>query len=145
MREAVELAPETTIPIISFADFTSGDTTTRMAAATSVRRALEEFGFLYLRDHGVPQSVVDELFARAQEFFALSPNAKARAAGYSPPGYRALDRFRWVVLSSGTLWPDDAGRRWVCAVVGARASGSRRPDGIGPSASSTVAASVADG
>jgi isopenicillin N synthase-like dioxygenase len=121
VTEVVELGVGTTIPIIDFAGFTSGDSAARMATATSIRRALEEFGFLYLRGHGVAQGVVDEFFAQAQIFFALPPEAKARASGHSAAGYRALDPTRPADLKESfklepdldqppDLWPEELPR-----------------------------------
>jgi len=87
----VELGRGTAIPVIDFSDFTGWDAATRKATATSIRRAFEDFGFLYLRNHGAPQSVVGDLFDQARAFFALPAEAKARATGYAPPGYSGLD------------------------------------------------------
>lgn len=41
------------------------------ALAKELRRACETIGFLYVRHHGVPQSVVDNVFAATQRYFAL--------------------------------------------------------------------------
>jgi isopenicillin N synthase-like dioxygenase len=114
VAETVELGVGTTIPIVDFAGFTSGDSAARLATATAIRRALEEFGFLYLRRHGVAQSVVDDLFAQAQAFFALPPEAKTRTAGYSAAGYRALDPTQPADLKEGfRAGPDFNGPRNV--------------------------------
>ena len=51
-----------------------------------MREAFEDFGFIYLRNHSVPQSVIDEMFARNIAFFALPQARKAEAAVTAEPG-----------------------------------------------------------
>ncbi|HEY7164446.1 MAG TPA: 2OG-Fe(II) oxygenase family protein, partial [Candidatus Binatia bacterium] len=63
----------------------------RESTARSMREAFEEFGFIYLTNHTVPQSIVDELFARSIEFFDLPGATKAQAGGYRGPGLSGLD------------------------------------------------------
>jgi isopenicillin N synthase-like dioxygenase len=120
-KAEVALGRGTTIPVIDFSDFTSGDSDTHQATATSIRRAFEDFGFLYLRNHRVPQSVVDELFDQSRAFFALPTEAKTRATGYASLGYSGLDpskpadvkeRFRAPYDSnlSPTYWPAELPR-----------------------------------
>lgn len=70
-KTAIELGAATTIPVIDFSGFTGCESATREATAGSIRRAFEDFGFLYLRNHGVAQSVIDELFSQGSAFFAL--------------------------------------------------------------------------
>jgi isopenicillin N synthase-like dioxygenase len=56
-----------------------------------MREAFEDFGFIYLKNHSVPQSVVDELFARSIAFFELPQVTKAEAGGYRGAGLSGLD------------------------------------------------------
>ncbi len=120
--ETVRLGSGTSIPAIDFAAFAADDPARRAAVAAAIRAAFEEYGFLYLRNHGVPQGTVDALFAEAQTFFDQPAEAKARcsapgARGYSAPGYSALDPTRPADLkeafragpdaeSPPTCWPD---------------------------------------
>jgi isopenicillin N synthase-like dioxygenase len=90
-QAAVTLGAHTSVPVIDFAGYTNGDSAARMATALSLRQALADFGFLYLRNHGVPVGVVDAVFDRAVGFFALPEQAKRQAGEYTAPGYRALD------------------------------------------------------
>jgi isopenicillin N synthase-like dioxygenase len=82
------------IPVIDFATFTGSDGAPRATTAASIRLAFEEFGFLYLRNHGVPPGVLDALFAASRAFFALPLEMKVQAGGYSAPGYSAVDPTR---------------------------------------------------
>jgi len=90
-KVAVELGSGEKIPVIDFAGLTAADLALRKATATSMREAFEDFGFIYLKNHSVPQSVVDELFAQGIGFFSLPEATKAEAGGYRGPGISALD------------------------------------------------------
>ena len=115
-QAAVSLGADTSVPVIDFAGFANGDAGAWAATALSIQRALADFGFLYLRNHGVPLGVVDTLFGQAVKFFALPEQAKRQAAAYTAPGYRALDpsrpadykeafRARYGVELSASDWP----------------------------------------
>lgn len=62
--------------------------------ADELGRSFEEYGFAVIRDHGIPQDLIDRAEARAKEFFALPDNAKKAyhapggggARGYTPFG-----------------------------------------------------------
>ena len=56
-----------------------------------MREAFEDFGFIYLKNHWVSQSVVDALFAQGIRFFELPQTTKAKAGGYREAGFRGLD------------------------------------------------------
>lgn len=57
---------------------------------------------MYLRNHGVPQSLVDLVFTQSRAFFALAPEVKAKAKpkekastrGYEGVGVQALEEGR---------------------------------------------------
>jgi isopenicillin N synthase-like dioxygenase len=63
----------------------------RKATAKGMREAFEDFGFIYVKNHSVVQSVVDELFAQSIAFFDLPPTTKAEAGGYRGAGLSGLD------------------------------------------------------
>lgn len=88
---AVELGRGEKIPVIDFAGLTRGDLAIRKATAVSMREAFEDFGFIYLKNHSVPETVVDELFARSITFFDLPQATKAQAGGYRGAGLSGLD------------------------------------------------------
>ncbi len=87
-----------TIPLVDFAGFASDDAAARTATAAALRAALEAYGFLYLRNHGVPTAVLDDLFAQSRAFFSLPPGVKEQARpkpgstrGWEGVGAQALD------------------------------------------------------
>jgi isopenicillin N synthase-like dioxygenase len=120
-KMAVKLGSGETIPVIDFSGLTDNDTAIRKVTARSMREALEDFGFIYLQNHGIPQTVIDELFARGSTFFDLPQDTKARAAGYRGPGLSGLDptkptdvkeRFRSPYDSNlpPSYWPEQVPR-----------------------------------
>src|SRR5262249_60513543 len=86
----MELGSGEKIPVIDFTGLGTADLRIRKVTATSMREAFEDFGFIYLNNHSVPQTIVDELFARSITFFDLPQANKAEAGGH--PGAQ-LDGF----------------------------------------------------
>ncbi|MBL8698874.1 MAG: isopenicillin N synthase family oxygenase [Alphaproteobacteria bacterium] len=65
------------IPVIDVAPLAGDDLAAQRAVAAQMREAAERIGFFYVRNHGVPQPVVDRMFATSKAFFALPPETKA--------------------------------------------------------------------
>lgn len=74
-------------------------------AGSDVRRAIDracrDIGFLIIGNHGVPQALIDAVFAAGREFFRLPAEEKLRSRapdgrirGYLAPGQQALARSR---------------------------------------------------
>ncbi|MBP2331668.1 isopenicillin N synthase family dioxygenase [Corynebacterium freneyi] len=55
-------------------------------------RAAHEVGFFYLTGTGIPQETFDELFALAEEFFALPDDAKKKVENLASPHFRGWAR-----------------------------------------------------
>jgi len=72
-----------------------------------MREAFEDFGFIYLKNHSVSQSVVDELFAQGIRFFELSQRTKAETGGYRGAGLRGLDPSKPVDVREAFRAPYD--------------------------------------
>jgi len=88
------------IPLLDFAPFPSpADDVVRKQMLMTLRSALETYGFMYLRNHGVAQSLIDAVFAQSRQFFSLPPEVKNRAKpkeqgstrGYEGVGVQALE------------------------------------------------------
>jgi isopenicillin N synthase-like dioxygenase len=90
-EDAVELVFGEKIPVIDFTGLKGADLALRKATAVSMREAFEDFGFIYLKNHTVPQIVIDELFARSIAFFDLPQAKKVEAGGYRGAGLSGLD------------------------------------------------------
>lgn len=50
------------IPVVSFAPFLTGDKEQRQVVAQQVYDAFSTVGFIYLKDHGISQSDVEQIF-----------------------------------------------------------------------------------
>ncbi len=59
------------IPIIDFAPMLGADLDAKRALAAELRHACTEIGFFYIKNHGVPQDLIDATFAECPRFFGL--------------------------------------------------------------------------
>jgi isopenicillin N synthase-like dioxygenase len=85
-RAVVERIDE--IPVIDFGRFLDGSGPADVAAA--IRDAAESIGFLYLCNHGIPQSVTDAAFEAGRRFFSLPLEAKLEVKIHEQRGYQAF-------------------------------------------------------
>ncbi len=80
------------IPIIDFAPMFGTDSAAKHALAAELRHACTEIGFFYIKNHGVPQDLIDATFAECPRFFGLPQDEKMRIhvrhsvnnSGYTP-------------------------------------------------------------
>ncbi len=82
----------TTVPVIDFAPFLTGDAAEKGEVAAQIYHACHTIGFLTLTNHGVPESLVEKLFHATREFFHLPLEVKNRLKRSSETncGYIAL-------------------------------------------------------
>lgn len=59
-----------TIPVLDAAGFLAGAPGARERLGAELRRALEQVGFYYIRGHGVPQGLIDDVFVQCARFHA---------------------------------------------------------------------------
>ena len=71
------------IPSVDLADFLSGDATVKDAFVQRLGKAYEEVGFVAVKNHGVPDELIQDLYKNVQEFFSL-PLAQKKL--YEIPG-----------------------------------------------------------
>jgi len=57
------------IPIVDMAGSFSDDFETRLKVANSIRDACQQVGFFYIKDHGIPQELMDETMDAARQHF----------------------------------------------------------------------------
>ena len=92
-EESLQLArapsdmPFTKIPVIDFGEFLHGSVSQQREVAAQIGDACRNVGFMYLVNHGVPQALVGDAYAIAQELFDL-PLEEKRKVGYLPGGFR---------------------------------------------------------
>ncbi|KAF1815102.1 oxidoreductase-like protein [Eremomyces bilateralis CBS 781.70] len=83
------------IPLIDFAPFLSNDQELKTSVASSVLKGFQSAGFLYLTNHGIPQSLVDKAFSRSARFFTRPQSEKDLLEWYAAEanrGYTAHGR-----------------------------------------------------
>jgi len=90
MSEAAraERIPFDEIPIVDLALWFSGDEEAKEKVSGRVYKACREVGFLYIRNHGIPDMTVEATFEAAQRFFGMDEEAKRRVHYEKSGGYR---------------------------------------------------------
>lgn len=63
--------PFDTIPVIDFAPMSSNNVAIRQQVADQIGKACLEVGFFYIKNHNVPQAIVDRAFTQSKRFFGL--------------------------------------------------------------------------
>lgn len=64
------------IPSVDLAEFLSGDPARKAAFVQQLGKAYEEVGFVAVKNHGVPDSLIADLYKYVQEFFSLPSHQK---------------------------------------------------------------------
>jgi isopenicillin N synthase-like dioxygenase len=80
------------IPLISFNDFLSGDESTRHTTAKAILSGFQNAGFIYLKDHPIPKSVVQKTFEESARFWKRPLEQKEKMAWSSPEANRGWTR-----------------------------------------------------
>jgi isopenicillin N synthase-like dioxygenase len=71
------------IPSVDLAEFLSGDSKRKAAFVQELGKAYEEVGFVAVKNHGVPDELIADLYKYVQEFFSLPSEQKKN---YEIPG-----------------------------------------------------------
>lgn len=66
------------IPTLDIAPYLAGGDDGRLAVAAHLREITETVGFFYLSGHGIPQRLVDDMFAQSRRFHALPDAEKSK-------------------------------------------------------------------
>ncbi|GEP94865.1 isopenicillin N synthase family dioxygenase [Chitinophaga cymbidii] len=70
------MATVNTIPSVDLADFTSGDPARKAAFVQQLGKAYEDVGFVAVRNHGISDELIADLYRYVQEFFKLPSDTK---------------------------------------------------------------------
>ena len=95
-----QLSTASHVPIVDFGRFLKGNDSEKKAASEDVLDAFKTVGFVYLANHSIPQSQIDNVFAKSKRFFDLSMEEKNKLAwitpqanrGYVAPGREKVSR-----------------------------------------------------
>jgi isopenicillin N synthase-like dioxygenase len=71
------------IPVVDLADFLSGDPAKKKSFVNQLGKAYEEVGFVAVKNHGISDDLIRDLYKYVQEFFSL-PSAEKKK--YEIPG-----------------------------------------------------------
>ena len=74
---------EVSIPVIDIAPLLTGEPGGMETVAAKIGQACRGIGFFYIIGHGVPESLIANVFAQSERFFAL-PEEEKRAVVFSP-------------------------------------------------------------
>ncbi|WEK36936.1 MAG: 2-oxoglutarate and iron-dependent oxygenase domain-containing protein [Candidatus Pseudobacter hemicellulosilyticus] len=81
------------IPVVNLADFTSGDPQLKQAFVNQLGKAYEEVGFVAVRNHGIPDALIADLYQYVQQFFALPADSKKQYEIPNLSGQRGYTSF----------------------------------------------------
>lgn len=71
------------IPVVDLADFLSGDLKSKESFVQQLGKAYEEVGFVAVKNHGISDELIENLYRYVQEFFSLPLDQKKK---YEIPG-----------------------------------------------------------
>ena len=64
------------IPVVDLAEFRSGDPQRKASFVQHLGKAYEEVGFVAVKNHGIPDELISDLYSHVQEFFSLPADHK---------------------------------------------------------------------
>ena len=71
------------IPVVDLADFLSGDPKRKQSFVQQLGKAYEDVGFVAVKNHGIPDDLIADLYKYVQQFFSLPSDTKRK---YEVPG-----------------------------------------------------------
>ncbi|MBM4258418.1 MAG: isopenicillin N synthase family oxygenase [Deltaproteobacteria bacterium] len=91
-NQAQPLSENDRIPVLDLGPFLAGESGALQRLGQEVREALEDIGFFFIKNHGIPQALIDRVFGENARFHALPMKRKlavkvnGKGIGYMPPG-----------------------------------------------------------
>ena len=98
------------IPVIDVKPLRAGTLENAYSVALEIRQAAEEIGFFYIRNHGVPESVIKQSYSAAKDFFNLPKVVKNNVKinsnhhGYLCIGEAKMEQAESVDLKESFVW-----------------------------------------
>jgi len=81
------------IPAVDLAEFLSGDPSRKQRFVQELGKAYEEVGFVAVKNHGVPDDLIADLYKYVQQFFALPTEVKLKYEKAELAGQRGYTSF----------------------------------------------------
>ena len=66
------------IPVVDLSQFLNGDEKGKKDFANQLGKAYEEVGFVAVKNHGIPDDLIADLYKYVQQFFALPTETKLK-------------------------------------------------------------------
>ena len=77
-RDGAPRGAFTAIPIIDLSPLSGSDPVALRALIEEIRLSCSRVGFFYIKNHGIPQELIDRAYARSKQFFALPAQEKQK-------------------------------------------------------------------
>jgi isopenicillin N synthase-like dioxygenase len=109
------LIDTSSIPVIDMAPLSGGDHAAIAAVARALLDAAQRVGFFYVRNHGVPQPLVERVYALSRRFFALPAETKqsvrinALHRGFIAVGGARMYEQAHIDLKESFIWGPELG------------------------------------
>ena len=81
------------IPVVDLAQFNQGSDSDRTAFVYELGRAYEDVGFVAVKNHGIPEELIDELYNYVQTFFGMPGDVKKQYEKLELAGQRGYTSF----------------------------------------------------
>jgi isopenicillin N synthase-like dioxygenase len=81
------------IPVVDLSDFLSGDETRKQQFVQELGKAYEEVGFVAVKNHGIPDDLIADLYNYVQQFFSLPSDVKLKYEKPELAGQRGYTSF----------------------------------------------------
>lgn len=81
------------IPVVDLSDFLSGDEKRKQQFVAALGKAYEEVGFVAVKNHGIPDDLIADLYKYVQQFFALPAEEKTKYERKELAGQRGYTSF----------------------------------------------------
>lgn len=82
-----------TIPVVDLSDFLSGDPDRKQKFVAELGKAYEEVGFVAVKNHGIPDDLIADLYNNVQQFFQLPDEVKLSYEKKELAGQRGYTSF----------------------------------------------------
>ncbi|OCH87338.1 Clavaminate synthase-like protein [Obba rivulosa] len=93
-RKISELDPFEGIPIIDLQNVSNTDPDIRRALAEAVRDACMNVGFLYVKNHGIAEDIINAALDASKEFFSQSTESKMELDIRKTPNFKGYNALR---------------------------------------------------
>jgi isopenicillin N synthase-like dioxygenase len=81
------------IPVVDLSDFLSGDPSRKQNFVEALGKAYEEVGFVAVKNHGIPDDLIADLYKYVQQFYKLPPETKLKYEKKELAGQRGYTSF----------------------------------------------------